>query len=88
VRKAGLGATCSPAMIGPAGAFTEGAANRLTANLAAGALLLSAACVLLYPLLCSAAVAGRRSRKVLLLKSGVLLGDAVSVRQTCGQGMA
>lgn len=60
--------THAPAMMGPAGASTEGAANKLTASLA------GAVCV------------GNRSRKVLLLNTGVRLARAVSVRQACMQG--
>lgn len=60
--------THAPAMMGPAGASTEGAANKLTASLA------GAVCV------------GTRSRKVLLLNTGVRLARAVSVRQACMQG--
>jgi hypothetical protein len=61
--------TYTPAMMGPASASTEGAANKLTAS-SPGA----------------AASAGTRSRKVLLLNSGVRLARAVSVRQAYMQG--
>lgn len=77
-----------PATMGPAGAATEGAANKLMASLAAGAVMLPSLSAWKCPKglvlqLSSAAARGSRSRKVLLLNSGVLLGRAVSVRHTC-----
>lgn len=74
--------------MGPAGAATDGAANKLIASLAAGSVLLSSVSANKCPRRgmlqqISAAAGGSRSRNVLLLNSGVLLGRAVSVRHTC-----
>ena len=74
--------------------MTEGAANKLIANLAEGAALLPLPAALIARprkavllLSASTAAGGRRNKNVLLLNSGVLLGRAVSVRHTCkGEG--
>jgi hypothetical protein len=73
--------------MGPAGASTDGAANKLTASLAGDSSVQSPRAgwqlkkfVFVLPL---RSCAGMDSRNVLLMNSGVLLGRAVSVLQTC-----
>jgi hypothetical protein len=74
--------------MGPAGASIDGAANKLTASLADGSSAQSPRAgwqlkKFVVALLLRPCCAGMRSRNVLLLNSGVLLGRAVSVLQTC-----